>query len=156
MNGREGKELTEYHSSFVLTTRIPARRSLCPPKYLVPIQPNSFMYHSIIREGTLTTVHNNIRSPFKRVLQRWWPKRRIHNQLSSHSMDFISIMFYISRFAYRIQRRLEPTNGPLGELIVDPADWERSGTTGTLVYGKGGVHTLVTICYSDGGGLEVG
>ena len=56
----------------------------------------------------------------------------------------------------RGKRRLEPTNGPLGELIVDPAGLERSGAVGTLVDGKGGVHTLVTICYSDGGGLEVG
>ena len=46
----------DYHSSFVLMMRIPARRSLCPLEYLVLIQPNPLMYPSTIREGMLTTI----------------------------------------------------------------------------------------------------
>jgi hypothetical protein len=33
----EQKSLTSFHSSVVFTTRIPARRSECPPKYFVAL-----------------------------------------------------------------------------------------------------------------------
>lgn len=100
-------------------------------------------------------MQNNIRSPLERILQRRWPKRRIHEQLSSHSVDFISVVVYIPRFPCWIQRRLKPTEGPWRVFVVDPADGESGGTTGAMVDGEGGVHTVISICYSDGSGLEV-
>lgn len=81
---------TVSHSSDVLHTKTPARRSEWPPKYFVPEWRILDAYGQLVRVWCMgmLVVYIHIGAPFERVLEGRWAKCRVHQNLSA---DFVNL-----------------------------------------------------------------